>query len=196
MEIAKGIDAQKYLDLKLDQNIEADWQTAISYLEQRLTERYVDAADTLIGSESHLPPGQKKFGFTIIALDCMLLETIGAFYLGLTDTRKYGSTNVFTCFLTNRQQFKSDFDGTKAELFYQDFRCGILHQTEIKGDGIVWSVGQLVSEVGNSLKINRTEFHERMKKELEIYIKTLKDPAASTDERPRFKKKMDFICRK
>ena len=195
MEIAKGVPAQKYLDLNLGPNDENDWQTAISYLEQRLKERYVEAADTLIQAESHLPPAEKRFGFVILAVDCMLLETIQSFYVGLNDT-KGKSKEMFTCFLTTRENFRSHFDFAKAETFYTDFRCGILHQTETKGDSRVWAVGQLVMTEGNSLIINRNEFHDCMKKELELYIKTLRDPAASVIERPRFKSKMDFICRK
>jgi|GEM_PF-2994560 hypothetical protein len=88
MEIAKGIDAKKYLEL--DSGDESAWQNAISFLEKRLQERYIDPVGVLIRFEEHLLAKEKNLGFAVLAIDCMLLETLQSFYEGLTDTKNEG----------------------------------------------------------------------------------------------------------
>ena len=195
MEIAKEIDNTEYLKLNLDNRHENDWQTAFGYLEKRLTERYIEPADVLIKYEEKIDPKDRKFGFTIVAIDCMLIETLQSFYDGYTDT-KNKSKKMFRVFLTKRNSFKSHFNVSTAELFFDHFRCGILHQTETKGDSKVWSVGPLINENDNSIVVNRNLFHRYMEKELTIYINLMKNSSASSTERQHFKTKMDFICRK
>ena len=94
MEIAKGINNTEYLKLNLDNQHETDWQTAFSYLEKRLTERYIEPADVLIAHEKDINPKNRKYGFTIIAIDCMLIETLQSFYEGLNNKQNRDTSHI------------------------------------------------------------------------------------------------------
>jgi hypothetical protein len=148
----------------------------------------------LIESEKSKSPLDKKYGFTIIAIDCMLAETIQSFYEGVTDSSG-NSKKIFTRFLRNRDNFKSFFaTDQEAGDFYINFRCGILHQSQTFGDTRVWSVGQLIQRIGKDVIVNRALFHDKIKGELQIYLAELrkrKDKVLLQN----FKTKMDFISR-
>lgn len=199
MYIAPGIHSDKYKSLDLADAPSPDWQVAIGYLHQRITSRYLDPVDVLIESEKDVTPAKKKLGFTILAIDCLLVETFQAF----KDHRviingRINTTNkskaLFKDFLTTSPSFSTHFTEALAIKFYEEFRCGILHVAEIQGDSRVWSVGPLVRTEGNGLKINRTKFHEFIKKDFSLYIddlKTNRTPAL----RDTFRRVMDAICR-
>jgi hypothetical protein len=126
-------------------------------------------------------------------VDCLLIETLGAFLDGLDDT-EWKSKATFCKFLTTRPLFAGDFTEDLAERFYKEFRCGILHQAEIGGDSKVWSVGPLVRDNGGKLIVNRNKLHERLKTEFQHYLAELRNPA-NVDLRAKFRAKMDFISR-
>src|SRR5688500_4751905 len=108
MGIAKGIQNTKYLDLDLSDYASPNWDIAVGYLDQRLKDRYIEPIEVLQAAEQMKSPGEKKFGFTILAIDCFLIETIQSFYEGETDS-KNKSTRLFTSFLKERDNFKNHF---------------------------------------------------------------------------------------
>lgn len=193
MEIAKGIQADEYLNLDLSDYTSENWDKAFGFMEKRLNERFIEPADKLIELEDEVSPIDKKYGFAILALDCLLCETIQAFYKGVGDSTGQ-SKALFKEFLELRVEFK-DFFKTEPERenFYKNFRCGILHQAQTSKDTKVWSVGSLIMKSGRFIIVNRQEFHKKIKKELEIYINELK---RKQDHQlmNRFKTKMDFIA--
>ncbi|MBI2290682.1 MAG: hypothetical protein HYU73_10170 [Betaproteobacteria bacterium] len=193
MQIAPNFEAAKWKALELDDAASRDWNVAISVLQSRIRERYIVPADFLIAAEKKVPAIKRRFGFAVLALDCLLVETLGAFLEGLEKTKDQ-SKKIFCKFLTSRPQFSKDFPQLLAEQFYDEFRCGVLHQAEIGGNSKVWSVGPLVQKAGNSLIVNRNEFHERLKSEFEAYLQELRDPA-NMRLRSHFRKKMNFIAR-
>ena len=81
-----------------------------------------------------------------------------------------------------------------AKRFYKEFRCGILHQAEIRADSKVWAVGPLIRDDGGKLIVNRNKLHERLKAEFQHYLAELRN-AANVDLRAKFRAKMDFISR-
>jgi hypothetical protein len=193
MEIAKGIQAADYLNLNLSDRKSADWDTAIEYLKLRLTERFIDPIDKLIELESELPAVDKKYGFAVLAIDCLLSETIQAFYEGITDASGK-SKRLFKNFLREKDSFKHYFTEEQAEDFYKKFRCGILHQAQTSADTKIWAIGDLIMREGDFVIVNRDLYHEKIKKELEIYLAKLKrkDDVNLMDN---FKTKMDFIAK-
>lgn len=193
MEIAPGFRASKWHKLRLDDVASTDWETAIGVLDRRIRERYLEPTDFLIAAEREKPAIERKFGFTILAIDCLLIETLGAFLEGLTDTSGK-SRDTFCKFLTTRPQFCHDFSKDLAEQFYSEFRCGILHQAELGGSSKVWSVGPLLRKVGPSVVVNRTELHTRLKSEFASYLDELRN-ATNDGLRVNFRRKMDFIAR-
>jgi hypothetical protein len=192
MHIAKGITASEYKQLRLADFASDDWLTAIGYLEKRLSERYTEPADVLVETEKYKSPLDKKYGFTVIAIDCMLAETIQSFYDGVTNSSG-SSKKIFVRFLRHRDHFKSFFStDQEAEHFYINFRCGILHQSQTFGDTKVWAVGQLIQRIGKDVIVNREAFHAKIKDELSIYLTELRKRKDSILLQ-NFRKKMDFI---
>ncbi len=193
MDIAPNVPTTNWKALKLDDANSADWAKAIGILESRIKDRFIAAVDFLLDTEKDIPAGKRRFGFAVLAIDCLLIETLGAFLDGLEDTDRK-SEKVFCKFLTTRRSFSSDFSLALARQFYKEFRCGILHQAEIGGDSKVWSVGPLMRDMGGSVVVNRNEFHRLLVVEFEAYLVELRDPK-NAGLRTNFRKKMDFISR-
>jgi hypothetical protein len=84
MQIAPGVEAKKWRALKLDNPASPDWPEAVRILEARIHERFIDPVDHLIASEEAKPITERRFGFTVLAVDCLLVETLGAFLLPAT----------------------------------------------------------------------------------------------------------------
>lgn len=193
MEIAKRIYDADYNKLQLLNLHSDDWLIAIGYLERRLNERYIEPVEILIDSEKEKTAVDKKFGFTILAINCLLAETIQSFYEGITES-KGKSRKIFVRFLMERDGFKNHFSTSgDAMKFYENFRCGILHQGQTFGDTKIWTIGQLIQKQGEYIIVNREEFHEKIKQELNIYLTELRKRQNHVLLN-NFKKKMDFIC--
>lgn len=197
MEMCKGFSNTEYL--KLDFNKDADVETAINALQSRLSERFIEPAEVLIKTEEPLSPKDKKFGFTVLAIDCLLIETIQSFYSGVTDSTGQ-SKSIFIDFLTTSAKFKSYFpDRASAEAFYKNFRCGILHQAQTTNQTKVHAIGPLISQKDGFTVVNRLAFHEAVKDELEIYIRELRNNITNRSTTHKtlfncFTKKMRFIA--
>ena len=195
MQIAKNFTSDEWHSLKLDENNEDDWQKAIDVLKNRIYERYLEPIEVLISAESSIEPKDKKFGFTILAIDLLLMETLQAFKEGINNTSGQ-SKQIFKNFLKYSKYFSSYFSTDNLrEKFYTEVRCGILHQAEVQSDKArIWSVGKLYEDNGDFYSINRNELHKCLKKDFDDYITLLRDPN-SKKERELFKKKMDAIAR-
>src|SRR5947208_2007851 len=145
MQIAPGIDSTEWIDLQLDDPEAVDWARAIEIVEKRIRGRFLDAVDHLVALEAPLERKQRRFGFAVLAIDCLLVETLQAFWEGLEKTDRR-SGEMFVNFLTRSTHFAPPFDFVLAERFFRQFRCGILHQAEIWGDSRVVSEGPLIAE--------------------------------------------------
>jgi hypothetical protein len=178
----------------LDDAASADWAVAVQILERRILQRFVEPIDFLIAAEESKPAAERRFGFAVLAVDCLLIETLGAFIKGLEDTDGK-SKKTFCEFLTTRLAFSRHFTATLAEQFYYDFRCGILHQAEIGGTSKVWSVGPLIRSDAGKIVVNRNTLHELLKTDFQNYLAELRDPS-NVDLRRNFRTKMDFISRR
>jgi hypothetical protein len=195
MEIAKGIKSEDYLKLDLSDYKNDDWFLAFTYLEKRLYDRFIEPIQVLQAAEIDKSIQDKKFGFTILAIDCMLIETIQSFYEGVTNSHGQ-SQNLFKTFLTKRENFKSFFASPKeAGEFYINFRCGILHQAQTFGETKIWTVGELIRRHGKYIIVNRELFHIAVMAELKIYLELL-NSKTNTLALDNFKIKMDFIAGK
>lgn len=193
MKVAPGVDSSEWQSLKLDDPNSPDWNRAISILRERIYGRYFDPVDQLILAEQSKPAHERRFGFAIVAIDCLLIETMGAFLEGLETTDGISKT-TFCKFLTTRHRFNGAFTEDLSKQFYVEFRCGILHQAEVGGASKVWSVGDLVRQTSGTLTINRNELHARLKADFDDYLVELAEPTNNTLRR-NFRTKMDFICR-
>jgi hypothetical protein len=195
MHIAPEIHRDEWLKLDLDDAGSLDWNRAIEIFAKRIQNRYLEPVDLLIIADESRSPIERKFGFSIMAIDCLLIETLQSFRDGLINTKKK-SKEMFKKYLSESEGFRDHFNEIHAEKFYYDVRCGILHQAEIMGPSLLWSVGPLKGEKADGTPhINRTQFHELLKEDFNRYCNELKNPANS-ELRKNFRLKMDFIARK
>lgn len=201
MEIALDFTDEQWLALNLKDTpedaekeaVEQDWQVAVDVLKDRLYSRYIDPVDALLTAEADKPAKERRFGFTILAIDLLLMETIQAFKEGLEDTDRQ-SKAVFKRFLEQSPHFAEYFPTDEhREDFYKKFRCGILHQAEIQSGALLWSVGELYERADDMEVANRTCIHEALKADLDDYLVALRNPD-ETELRMLFKKKMDAVA--
>lgn len=192
MEVAPRVPASQWLALRLEYE-DVDWGAAVTILSARFRARYLDPIEQLLASEQVARRDIPRFGFTVLAIDCLLMETFQAFRDGELDTR-YKSRKMFRRFLTQRPSFQADFNIERADAFYENVRCGVLHQAEVRGGWRVWAFGPLLAPVANVFRINRTEFHRRLVVEFESYKTDLLNGTAP-DLRENVRIKMDHICR-
>ena len=164
-----------------------DWRKAVRMLEDRLNARFFDAVDAI--------QDQDFSGFAVLALDCLLVETLQQFKEGVAETPRRKGEDYFINFLTTAP-FSAYFTKASASKFYQHFRCGILHQAEIKGSSKVWRIGPLVAPTpdGRGLIVNRKLFHSALRKAFASYLRLLRKRTDAT-LRDNFVRKMGYICR-
>lgn len=175
----------------IDFNTEAGWQTAITIFEDRISYRFFRPIEAF--------ERQEGAGFAVMALDCLLIETLMQFMEGVINTPKNHSVHYFRCFLT-RTKFGQYFTADQANIFYKNVRCGILHQAETKGDTRLWTrkTEPFLREApaGNDLYLRRDLFHELLLEEYGAYIHRLHArDLPDKGVRRKFKRKMDAICR-
>jgi hypothetical protein len=185
MQVSPKFKASDWTSLDLTQ--ESGWGKATEIFEDRIKGRFLEMVERIEEVEFS--------GFAALALDCLLIETLQQFIEGVNDTPRGKATEFFQKFLTSAP-FDSNFDLTSAGMFYDQFRCGILHQAEIKGNSKVWKVGKMVQFTadGKGLIINHKLLHAALRRAFDSYVKELRDGSDQT-RRDNFKRKMDFICR-
>jgi hypothetical protein len=175
----------------LDFATEEDWQTAIDIFEDRIHFRFLDAIEKI--------QRMRFSGFAVMALDCLLIETLQQFRRGVAETPPRESGDYFTEFLT-QTGFGQFFDEEMAGTFYRSIRCGVLHQAEVKGSSKIWirRGSPLVrwADDQDGLVVNRDLFHRQLERVFDAYVRDLrKSRQLYTELRERFKRKMDFVCR-
>jgi len=173
----------------LNFSTEADWQKGIDIFEDRMESRFF--------RHTNMIERDGYSGFVIMALDCLLIETLQQFYKGMSETPYGKSKSYFEDFLTETS-FGKFFDKTLASKFYTHIRSGILHQAEVKGSSRILTQrsGPLVglSKDGDGLIINRRLFHGQLLREYNNCIIKLRNASPDNTQRVNFRKKMDLIC--
>jgi hypothetical protein len=182
-------------NLKLDDPESPDWDGAIEIFKDRIVERFIVPINALIEYERSRQPSERRCGFVIMAIDCLLIETLQAFRWGkLLSEYNPAETSLIVKFLQKSPRFY--WEDWKAYRFCRDFRNGILHQAETKNDSLIRSDGPLVTgdENDKGLIINRTKFHEQVEGAFSDYLNELGEES-KTELRSNFRKKMDEVCR-
>jgi hypothetical protein len=128
------------------------WKKAYKdFFIERLETRYFGPIGILINPGSHINNGQNPWqgeGFAIVALQCSLIEFLGATLAGQTyvnerqlkgrkktDLEYTKSGEMFVCFLRTAQPFNGVF-GEKDDAwdFYVSVRCGLLHEARTRNN--------------------------------------------------------------
>jgi len=178
----------------------------LRFLKERHAERFFCPISML----RHSPGNYKGFGFAIMALSSLLIETIECYRQGLPTSadsdlkdllvgcqislslRNHlpkelpGSKQIFIDFF-GRPEHKKFFPGVDGELFYTKIRCGLLHQAQTKGQWRIIRSGKSWDPA--SLTINRDEFSARLEECFEGLLDELKSTNIAQGSWPN-------VCRK
>lgn len=171
----------------LDLTKEPDWFRAIEAFRLRIEERFLKPVRAILSFS--------RSGFAILALDCLLVETLQQAIEGVQSTPRGAAAPYFKAFL-NRPAFRGAFDDTSAELFRDAIRNGILHQAEVKGSSLVRRDGPVVRVTpgGDGVIVNPVLFHCCLEGAFQDYIEELKQPGSPL--RKTLRQKMEFIAGK
>lgn len=193
---------------RVKQNDEAAKKLIIALIEHRLNHRYIRPLQNI--------PKEFKSGFLIMAISCLLIETLQTFYEGKNESRDknedkndkdIGSEKAFIKFFKGHENFfpglrncfpikqeKNKKGKTKETCtFYKAIRCGILHQAETTdGYRILRDKSDLFDKGGKS--INANKFLEAMEKCVSKYVNTLCESKPNTDVWKYAIRKVRFIC--
>jgi hypothetical protein len=205
------------LSQQVDGNEDA-WAEAISVFERRMRERFFSSIGALFKADTKPDSPSPDVahgpdcipGFSIMALCCLLIETLQGFREVPPTTAKHtgqctfpsgpciktpsGTNQQFIDFL-RRPAFGEAFSGKVAKRFASGIRNGILHEAETR-KWVIWReepAGEIVAQVDDGYALNRSLFYEALKKEFESYMRELRDPV-NRALRQRFKRKMDDLC--
>lgn len=125
-----------------------DFSAIVAEWEGRIREWYLQPARALQGASGH-------FAFPVMALACMLVDTLSQFYTGAQRSHR-------TIFLDFVQQRLPRLDNpvsppiqrppglqppqitNTAEALYYGFRCGILHEAHVTPYGAILGLNQIV----------------------------------------------------
>lgn len=208
------------LSPRLEGNDESAWAEAIGVFERRMKERFFSCIDALEKADTKPDPASPDSahtdqcipGFAIMALCCLLIETIQYFREDVpatTDPEEpctfpagrcvkppSGTNQLFKAFLL-RPTFEGAFNGSVAKKFNEGIRNGILHEAETR-KWVIWRdepTDQIVAKEEDGFALNRTLFYAAVKKEFNAYLRELRLP---TNEvlRNRFKERMQRLCEK
>lgn len=139
--------------LKLNQacKYDNDWENAIELFDKRIKRKFFDPVEKIIKTNK-----LKGEGFTIVTVQCALIEMFAAFKRGKvfnhekkSASPKYEykeSKQMFTSLLRSASIFQDNFwqiNGNgktvidkpfNANDFYKDVRCGLMHEARTKGN--------------------------------------------------------------
>jgi hypothetical protein len=150
----------------LDINSDKDWPTAADIIKDRLDGRFLGYARSILESP--------QSGFVVLAIDCLVVETLQQFRLGVTDGNRQ-SKKMITGFLQGKN-FQPHFDKDARDAFYQDIRCGLLHQAEARE---MWLIRRDQKHMltrhpeGGGYVIDVQKFHDAVELSFTDYLKEL-----------------------
>lgn len=154
------------------------------FIDERLRERHITPLKAI--------PRSVKNGFAVMAVCCLLIETLEAFYQGWEATQTKGrSRDAFRNFFNREDRFSSL--NNHAGPFYGHVRCGILHQGETTGGWRVRRTGPFFDQ--SEKTINATKFHNAASKALDNYKNELIGSGWDSPLWKNFRKKMNKIIK-
>ena len=178
---------ENYINLNLRINSDGDtWNRAIDILRSRIQGRYFDQIEILSGDIC-------ANGFTIMALNCLLVDALYQFKGGLKDSKANNKKN-YSGFL--QSALSEAFDAQMADCFYNDVRCGILHSAQTGNKArLTDNNDYIVRMEGDILLVSVQRFSRRIRDYFDDYIHGLFNRRNKT-LRKKFIKKMNFICKR
>jgi gamma-glutamylcyclotransferase (GGCT)/AIG2-like uncharacterized protein YtfP len=195
------------------------WQNAFNVFRARVKSRFLSPIEKILSGNEN-----KGEGFSAVAIQCILVEFLEAFYqgkvyaayspddelesraakLGLRVDQLRGhnqpneyssSSKLFRDFLTGHEPFRTWFDrNSKAAAFYTDFRCGLLHEAATKKTAII----RAGSDDGPIIEKDSNSFilyRNSFQKAILSFVEAYFDDLLVNDAlKLAFIRKMDDIC--
>jgi hypothetical protein len=171
IRLSSTVTVARYSELEKSE----DRKALAQFVRERFNERYF-----------HPIESTRAHGFTIMAIGCLVIETLEAFYQGRVDT-KGESSAMFKAFFKRDTPLKVFGEGNNW--FYKHIRCRILQQSEARGGWRILRRGPLLD---NSTKsINATRFRTELQRAVDTYANLIVH-----DDRlwAHFKEKMTAVC--
>ena len=178
---------ENYINLNLSIDSDDDtWRKALDILRSRIEGRYLRQIETLSDNIC-------ANSFTIMALNCLLVDALHQFKDGLRDS-KNNSGEKYKNFL--QDALSDTFDEQMAKRFYSDVRCGILHSAQTGNKArLTDNNGYIVCIENDILLVSVHRFSQRIRDYFDDYTYRLSDRSNKMLRR-KFIKKMDFICKR
>lgn len=158
-----------------------DRKAVAEFMRDRMSERYIEPMHVDL---------EKKNGFTIMAVSCLLIETLESFIQGWPDTKN--KSQLAFCKFFDRNGGFYPFGG-ESQNFYKHVRCGILHQGETTGGWHIRRSGALFDK--RTRTINAKLFHDEVAKVLKCYCTELQNSDWSAPIWQSFRNKMRSVCK-
>lgn len=191
---------------------DGNWGLAFYFFEERIRTRYINPIKSILEIGDNLGEG-----FAVVNLQCSLIETIESFINGWEfksepygwyningkkDKLKIKNLDIFESFFDKRKPFKDYEEKIDGKLFYQDVRCGLLHETQTKNN---WKIKASTTnnkayELDNNYKIiYRENFQIDLEKLIVLYKISIVtgvefDGISACELRENFIAKFNHIC--
>jgi len=108
-------------------------------------------------------------GFLIMAVCCLMIETLESFRQGKKDTTGLGK-KMFKDFFTTEEKLFPGFKDIASD-FYSSIRCGILHQAETTNAWRILRSGPMLDKTNRT--IHAKSFARAVEKSLNRYVRNL-----------------------
>jgi hypothetical protein len=173
--------------------VDKNWKESVDLFKSRIQNKFFDPMEGVI-KEKRL----KGEGFAIVTVQCALLESLAAFRHGKIFNHEKNekspsyeyrrSHELYIDFLNSADIFRDNFytidskgkkqNGKpfKADDFYKNVRCGLIHEGKTKGN---WTIKASKKKVkteklfiesnGQTISLYRTILHYRLKEYLDSY---------------------------
>jgi len=160
-------------------NIEV-WKKAWDLFYTRVNTRFLEPINRIIENGT-----KKGEGFTVTAIQCILIEFLQAFYEGKVynpsnkpnKPNEYKSSRgMYIRFLHKQLPFCRYFTKDLAKGFYTNIRCGLLHEASTKETSVIKSEHEdmIIESIDKSnMILYRTNFQEALIKYLKLYKENL-----------------------
>ncbi len=170
----------------------------IRFLRERYIERFFDPIRCL----RKAPGNEQGYGFAVMSLCCLLVETIQCYRLGWPSSspkefreleklpanstppdpeyklkgpfhsNAVSSAVAFEKFFAEPRH-QPFFPGVSGTVFYENIRCGLLHQAQTKSGWRIVRTGRFWDDSPGRYAVNRDEFSQRLEDCFEALLKEL-----------------------
>jgi hypothetical protein len=153
----------------------AEWKKILrEFYRARLSSRYISPIKAIRRLRRN-----KGEGFSVVALQCSLIEFLEGTFQGINYKRKNAvppyeyskSKEIFAKFLTSHKPFDAKFSKPEIAIdFYEHVRCGILHEARTYEAWRVWNSSRSGSIIDFARKIvYRDDFQEALEEFIADY---------------------------